>query len=77
MNLMNMHTVSYAEVAQDEPAYTTVSVCPGDTLWSIAQNNYPESTDRRKVVYSIEKANGLRTSTICSGQTLLLPDCAG
>ena len=55
-----------------QPAYTTVVVQPGDTLWSIAAEHYP-SDDVRVRVQSIEQANGLHGPTIEVGQTLRLP----
>ena len=52
--------------------YTTVVVEPGDTLWSIAAEHYPED-DVRVRVDDIEQANGLAGPTIQVGQTLRLP----
>ena len=54
------------------PAYTTVVVQSGDTLWSIASEHYPED-DVRVRVDDIEQANGLAGPTIEVGQTLRLP----
>ena len=55
-----------------QPAYGTVVVQPGDTLWSIATDHYP-SDDVRSRVQDIEQANGLRGPAIEVGQTLRLP----
>jgi LysM repeat protein len=52
--------------------YATVVVQPGDTLWSIATEHYPED-DARVRVDDIEQANGLLGPTIQVGQTLRLP----
>ena len=52
--------------------YTTVIVQPGDTLWSIATEHYPND-DVRVRVDDIEQANGLAGPTIQVGQTLRLP----
>lgn len=54
------------------PAYTTVVVQPGDTLWSIASEHYP-ADDVRVRVEDIEQANGLHGPGIEAGQTLRLP----
>lgn len=54
------------------PAYTTVVVQPGDTLWSIAAEHYP-ADDVRIRVDDIEQANGLHGPRIEAGQTLRLP----
>ena len=51
---------------------TTVVVQPGDTLWSIASEHYPDD-DVRIRVQDIEQANGLAGPTIEVGQSLRLP----
>lgn len=43
----------------------------GDTLWSIAERS--TAGDPRKVVWELRERNGLRTSIIVPGQTLVLP----
>jgi nucleoid-associated protein YgaU len=53
-------------------SYTTVVVQPGDTLWSIASEHYPDD-DVRVRVQDIEAANGLAGPAIREGQTLKLP----
>ncbi len=54
------------------PVYSTVVVQPGDTVWSIAAQNYP-SDDIRGRVADIERANGLSSPLIEAGKTLRLP----
>jgi LysM repeat protein len=54
------------------PVYSTVVVQPGDTLWSIAAEQYP-SDDIRARVADIERANGLNSPLIEAGKTLRLP----
>jgi LysM repeat protein len=54
------------------PAYSTVVVQPGDTVWSIAAEHYP-SDDIRARVMDIERANGLNSPLIETGKTLRLP----
>lgn len=51
----------------------TITVCKGDTLWEIAQKNYDGKGDIRKYVYQIREANGLPSSRLTVGQTLVLP----
>jgi nucleoid-associated protein YgaU len=52
--------------------YTTVVVQPGDTLWSIAAQRYPDD-DVRDRVQDIEQANGLTGPEIRVGEVLRLP----
>ena len=54
------------------PAYTTVVVQPGDSLWSIAASHYP-GDDPRERVDAIERLNGLDGPVIRAGETLELP----
>jgi LysM repeat protein len=54
------------------PAYSTVVVQPGDTVWSIAAERYPSDDIRARVV-DIERANGLHSPVIQAGETLRLP----
>jgi nucleoid-associated protein YgaU len=54
------------------PAYTTVVVQPGETLWGIAAEHYP-ADDVRIRVQDIEQTNGLHGPTIEVGHTLRLP----
>jgi nucleoid-associated protein YgaU len=54
------------------PGYTTVVVQPGDTLWSIAAEHYPQD-DVRVRIDDIEQANGLDGPAIEAGRSLRLP----
>jgi LysM repeat protein len=54
------------------PAYSTVVVQPGDTVWSIAAEHYP-ADDTRSRVADIERANGLSSPLIEVGESLRLP----
>jgi len=45
-------------------------VQPHDTLWSIAAERY---ADPREGVYELRQRNGLRSTVIVPGQTLVLP----
>jgi nucleoid-associated protein YgaU len=49
-----------------------VLVQPGETLWSIAAQVDAEA-DRRDVIDEIVRINGLPSSQVAAGQTLVLP----
>jgi hypothetical protein len=51
--------------------YETVTVQPGDTLWSLAERRYPNEDIRGRVV-QIERENGLSDPVLHAGQTLRL-----
>jgi len=57
----------------DTPAaYATVTVGPGDTVWSIAAERYP-GADTRDKVGEILAANGLHDALLRPGQRLRVP----
>ncbi len=49
-----------------------ITVCSGDTLWSIAEEHHG-SSDIRNAVYEIKKLNDLKSSDLVIGQELLVP----
>ena len=51
--------------------YETVTVQPGDTLWSLAERRYPNEDVRGRVV-EIQRENGLTDPVLHTGQTLRL-----
>lgn len=53
--------------------YTTTVVRRGDTLWSIARDNYDSSRDIRETVYYIRKLNNLKSELIRPGQVIRIP----
>ena len=57
------------EPLEPNPVYV---VSAGDTLWSIAQEHYPEA-DPRKVVHAILQLNDVRPEAIRPGDILMLP----
>jgi LysM repeat protein len=57
-----------------EPAYVTVKVSDGDTLWSIADQYMSGSKDQREAVYEIQQANNMSASdTLTAGTTIKVP----
>lgn len=48
-------------------------VRPGDTLWKLARDLYPDR-DIRMMVWAIRHANEMKTATILAWQTILVPD---
>jgi hypothetical protein len=49
------------------------TVRAGDTLWTIALDNYSHDRDPRRVVYEIEQKNHLQGSTLYEGERIVLP----
>lgn len=54
--------------------YVTVTVRPGDTLWSIAAAHSRASADMQEVVDRISDANRLQGGTIQPGEHLRIPE---
>lgn len=52
----------------------TVTVRPGDTLWTIASTRYPGDADVRGRIDEILSANHLTTVDVRPGQQLVLPE---
>ncbi len=48
-------------------------VQPGDTLWGIAEQIAEPDEDVRAVIHDVRRLNGLSSSALAAGQTLLLP----
>lgn len=61
-----------ADSVQSVTNFETVTVMPGDTLWSIAQNIAP-TADAQVVISAIEELNQLDTLTVQPGQRLAIP----
>lgn len=60
---------------EEEPEYTggykTITVMPGETLWSIA-GDIESDKDIREIIYIIKKDNGMQDSSINAWQQLQL-----
>ena len=59
-------------IGDTAPTETMVVVEPGDTLWAIASEHYPDA-DPRERVEAIESLNGLSGPQIEAGEVLRLP----
>lgn len=53
-------------------SFETVTVMPGDTLWSIAETVAP-GADPREVIGDITRLNALRSGALQIGQELAIP----
>lgn len=53
-------------------AFETVTVMPGDTLWSIAESVAPQA-DPRDVVDAIMRLNALPSGSLDAGETIAIP----
>jgi hypothetical protein len=71
--IMQSHA-SGTHVEPAGPGEGIYMVSTGDTLWEIANVVEPGGKDRRKVVYDIKVRNGLESSSVKSGQTLIIPE---
>ncbi|MCI8991375.1 MAG: LysM peptidoglycan-binding domain-containing protein [Eubacterium sp.] len=61
---------------QQKPSkyYTSVTIRPGDTLWSIAEEYMPEEyTDTKEYIEEIMELNHLHSYKIHSGGALVVP----
>jgi nucleoid-associated protein YgaU len=63
--------LSNARVSNGAGHETRHRVRAGETLWTIAEANYPG--DPRKAIWRIEKRNGLTGADIAAGMVLVLP----
>ncbi len=61
-----------AGTSVETPAVETVTVAPGDTLWSVASSVSTEG-DVRDTIAEIRDLNALRSSELLVGQELLVP----
>ncbi|MBE7033324.1 MAG: LysM peptidoglycan-binding domain-containing protein [Ruminococcaceae bacterium] len=65
----------FSSSGNDNEKYIIVSVTvqPGDTLWSIAKEYKPDGKDLREFVYEIADNNGIDDCNIYCGQTIYVP----
>ena len=60
--------------AATTPRYVTVTVRPGDTIWSIAASHARPTVDVQELVDRITEANRLQGGTLQPGQHLRIPE---
>lgn len=60
------------DVGGADVAFTTITVSPGDTLWSIAEEVAP-TEDPRDVVDALARLNTIDAGGLQAGQTLAVP----
>ncbi|PYE49261.1 LysM peptidoglycan-binding domain-containing protein [Paenibacillus barcinonensis] len=53
-----------------------IAVSQGETLWSISLEHKPATMDTRVYIEAIKKVNHLESTTIQTGQVLILPQFA-
>jgi len=69
-----MHT--FASTGEIKPATShelIISVDSGDTLWELARTYKKNSMDTRQAIHLILDRNGLTSSDLKSGQSLIIP----
>ncbi len=64
--------IASAEHGAPAGEFTTVTVLPGDTLWSIAEEVAP-AADPRDVIDAIMRLNALGSAQLEAGETLAIP----
>ncbi|WP_182300823.1 cell division suppressor protein YneA [Cohnella cholangitidis] len=67
---------TFASSEETTPATSeeiVISVDSGDTLWEIARDYKKDSMDTRQAVHHIVQRNGLSTSEVSVGQSLIIP----
>lgn len=76
--LFSGFTIVHTFASSDEVTPATgnelvISVDSGDTLWEVARAHKKDSMDTRQAVHAIQQRNGLTTSEVTVGQTLIIP----
>ncbi|WP_245987625.1 cell division suppressor protein YneA [Cohnella lupini] len=69
-----MHTfASTNEIAPVKAEEIVISVDSGETLWELARTYKSDKMDTREAVHLISKRNGLSSSAVKSGQSIIIP----
>ncbi len=69
-----MHTsASTSEISPASSEELVVSIDSGDTMWQLAKTYKKDSMDTRQAIHFILKRNGLSSSDVKTGQTLIIP----
>ncbi len=58
---------------QEKTYYESVLICPGDTLWEIAQEYKQEDEKTEHMVKEIMACNHMKTTNIRSGESIIVP----
>jgi LysM repeat protein len=73
--MIALPTLSSARLyAASTQRFTTVTVDPGDTLWSIAAAHGPANADIQETIDRITEANHLGVASIQPGEHLRIPE---
>ena len=65
-------SAEFGDSGNQVPAGPSITVLPGDSLWTLAQRIDPDA-DPRRVIAAIMRLNELETPTVHPGQILFLP----
>ena len=70
----NMATKVNAADSSSQLSYRSISVSTGDTLWSVAKENYtPEWGSLSDYLKEIKRCNALTSAEITAGSSLIVP----
>jgi LysM repeat protein len=72
--LIPLTSKAFSTSSTNKTSYSKITVCSGDTLWTIASENIGSGGDIREFVYNIRKVNNLDSAIITPGQELLIPN---
>lgn len=73
--MVALPTLSNARLyAASSQRYTTITVAPGDTLWSIASAHGRTNDDIQETIDRITEANHLGVASIQPGERLRIPE---
>jgi Tfp pilus assembly protein FimV len=70
---VSLPVVSNSVHAAPPVSYQTVTIRPGDTVWSVAERKTPTGGDVQAMVDQIIGANHLATASVTVGQRLRVP----
>ena len=66
-------SVAFANQNHTDREVVSITVCPGDTVWSIAREYKPDDMSLEEFVYEISSNNGIKDGNIVCGQSLYIP----
>lgn len=66
-------TGNFISSANKIETYTDYQVKNGDTLWQIAEQHNEHYADIREMIYHIQTANQMKSSSIYPGQIIKIP----